>query len=156
MRVDSQNCTIISIGSIGFDPPIPNFHSRCSQQLVSYWHLSFSATLTHFMLVLWYNNTDAVDENKVMKLWSIFVGCKCDYEYVRGNNNRGCKNNIYKSIIISHMSAICHLTFSKKKNKRDQRLKNVCIYSSLFFVFLINSSWLCCDILKDKSPKLDR
>ena len=42
------------------------------------------------------------------------------------------KNYIYKSIIISHMPAICHLTFSKKKNKRNQRLKNVCIYSSLF------------------------
>ena len=69
MSVDSQNCTIISIGSICFDPPILNFHSRCSQQLVTYWHPSSSATSTHFMLVLWYNNTDTVDENIVMKLW---------------------------------------------------------------------------------------
>ena len=78
--MDSQNCTIISIRSIGFDPPIPNFHSRYH----SNWHPP-SATLTHFMLVLWYNNTDAVDENRLMKLWLIFVGCKCDSEYVRGN-----------------------------------------------------------------------
>ena len=83
--MDSQNCAIISIGSIGFDPPIQNFYSRCSQQLVSYWHPTLSATLTNFMLVLWYNNTDAVDENRLMKLWLIFVGCKCDSEYVRGN-----------------------------------------------------------------------
>ena len=103
--MDSQNCTIISIGSIGFDPPILNFHSGCSQQLVTYWHPSSSATSTHFMLVLWYNNTDAVDENREMKLWSIFVGCKFVYEYVRGNNNRGCKNNIYKSIIACYMSS---------------------------------------------------
>ena len=44
----------------------------------SNWHPSLSATWTHGML--WYNNTDAVDENMVRKLWLILVGCKWDYE----------------------------------------------------------------------------
>ena len=86
--MDSQNCTIISGGwwMVSTHPSIIS-----TVDIHSNWHPSSSATLTNFMLVLWYNNTDAVDENREIKLWSLFVGCKCDYEYVRGNNNRGCK-----------------------------------------------------------------